>query len=488
MDKTWRLLEKGYIWVKAHELIILAIVGLGMARVVLAWALSADASESLPIAHALIDLGQLISYLLLSAYVISRGILRERGLLIAVSAGVLLAAVAVYCCSLAPFMIAIACFLGGMAAATLTVLWLEVCGCMTPRQMVVAVSGSYLVSGILWPIQSLLTGNTASAMFTTLAGLLSSVFLVPAFILIPPDHRLRWLELHSKKTKTLHLSPRLLSWVALMSLSYGLGDSLTRMGHTTMASKVGMTLPFVAITLALIFDRDMIDLRRISTWTEILMGVGVASFFVPAVLPQVSQFLMSSAQAGYVVVACAIACVSAFGRKESSAFGCGIVLSVILVFAQAGLLLGSNFGLLAPVPEQAAVSVVCLTALVCVGVSAVLIAKEDLSSLVETILGEQGANDWQVAQESAEDRPQAGETSVGFTFTAGEVERRLLRKAQAAGLSKRETAVFLRVARGDNTQKIASDLFIAMGTVRSHESRIYDKFGVHSREELSQIL
>ena len=56
--------------------------------------------------------------------------------------------------------------------------------------------------------------------------------------------------------------------------------------------------------------------------------------------------------------------------------------------------------------------------------------------------------------------------------------------ASSKGLSPREIDVFILLMAGNTTAQISDALFISTGAVRSHTSRIYDKFGVHTRQEL----
>ncbi len=60
------------------------------------------------------------------------------------------------------------------------------------------------------------------------------------------------------------------------------------------------------------------------------------------------------------------------------------------------------------------------------------------------------------------------------------------RRAVAArhGLSERETEVFLLLVQGRTRRFICDELFIADGTASTHIRRIYEKFGVHARQEL----
>jgi DNA-binding NarL/FixJ family response regulator len=51
------------------------------------------------------------------------------------------------------------------------------------------------------------------------------------------------------------------------------------------------------------------------------------------------------------------------------------------------------------------------------------------------------------------------------------------------GLSDRENDVLRGLSEGHSYKKIASDLFIAIDTVRSHIRKIYEKLEVHSKSE-----
>lgn len=65
-------------------------------------------------------------------------------------------------------------------------------------------------------------------------------------------------------------------------------------------------------------------------------------------------------------------------------------------------------------------------------------------------------------------------------------QRRALAKSR--GLSERETDVFVLLAQGYSRRYIGDELFISYGTVSTHTSRIYEKFGVHSKQELLTLV
>ncbi len=60
--------------------------------------------------------------------------------------------------------------------------------------------------------------------------------------------------------------------------------------------------------------------------------------------------------------------------------------------------------------------------------------------------------------------------------------------AQQHGLSPRETDVFLLLAQGRSRPHISTALYLSDGTVKTHISHIYKKFGVHTREDLLTIV
>ena len=60
--------------------------------------------------------------------------------------------------------------------------------------------------------------------------------------------------------------------------------------------------------------------------------------------------------------------------------------------------------------------------------------------------------------------------------------------AEGHGLSRRETEVFELLAKGRDTSYIQNELCISAGTVSSHRDRIYKKLGVHSKQELIDLV
>lgn len=56
------------------------------------------------------------------------------------------------------------------------------------------------------------------------------------------------------------------------------------------------------------------------------------------------------------------------------------------------------------------------------------------------------------------------------------------------GLSDREEEILQLMARRVPMAQMEENLFVARGTIKAHTSRIYKKLGVHSREELYEMI
>ena len=60
--------------------------------------------------------------------------------------------------------------------------------------------------------------------------------------------------------------------------------------------------------------------------------------------------------------------------------------------------------------------------------------------------------------------------------------------AQRTGVSERELEVLALVAKGRSAGRIAEDLSVSLATVNSHIHHIYQKLGIHSRQELLDLI
>lgn len=79
----------------------------------------------------------------------------------------------------------------------------------------------------------------------------------------------------------------------------------------------------------------------------------------------------------------------------------------------------------------------------------------------------------------------AGESTAENDASSAGVLREL---AASYGLSARETEVFLYLARGRSAPFIRDELMVSLNTVSSHIKHIYGKMGIHSRQELIDLV
>ena len=68
------------------------------------------------------------------------------------------------------------------------------------------------------------------------------------------------------------------------------------------------------------------------------------------------------------------------------------------------------------------------------------------------------------------------------------VEERCDRLVRVGSLSRRESDVLRLVAKGRSAPRICEELHLAMNTVNTHTSHIYQKLKIHSRQELLDLL
>lgn len=73
-------------------------------------------------------------------------------------------------------------------------------------------------------------------------------------------------------------------------------------------------------------------------------------------------------------------------------------------------------------------------------------------------------------------------------FAPGVLALRVTDLAKEHNLSQREEEVLQLLARKETVAQIEENLFVAQGTIKAHTSRIYRKLGIHSKEELYELL
>lgn len=102
--------------------------------------------------------------------------------------------------------------------------------------------------------------------------------------------------------------------------------------------------------------------------------------------------------------------------------------------------------------------------------------------------GQPGVGDATGAAGAAGDRGASAAPGTPADELEALLDRRIGEIAFAKHLSRRETDVFALVARGRSVPYVAETLVLSENTVRSHVRRIYNKLGVHSKQELLDLV
>ncbi len=182
-------------------------------------------------------------------------------------------------------------------------------------------------------------------------------------------------------------------------------------------------------------------------------------------------------------------------------------LSSVVVFGtgwsmlSVGVWLGSLFGqwlvaAFAPFQPQA-ISAVALAATVAVALSYALVLKD--SDLIElTRIGESMEDARADGSARAKGRPgtvksESGLPGAGRPGESGEARvprfaNRCREVAKEHGLSERETEIMILYSKGRSYARLQEELSISRGTVTTHLRHIYQKLGVHSKQEMLDLI
>ena len=78
--------------------------------------------------------------------------------------------------------------------------------------------------------------------------------------------------------------------------------------------------------------------------------------------------------------------------------------------------------------------------------------------------------------------------TVVSSFSAGLLEARCKTLSAKFALTSRESEIFALLARGRNSRFIQEELFVSYNTVKAHVRHIYSKLGIHTQQELIDLV
>ncbi|WP_239443058.1 helix-turn-helix transcriptional regulator [Gordonibacter sp. An230] len=138
-----------------------------------------------------------------------------------------------------------------------------------------------------------------------------------------------------------------------------------------------------------------------------------------------------------------------------------------------GTLLGANFGRFTNEMASNPTTTSIISACVVFGIVAYVVLVQKSFSFSHTIQGIEPLAPLLSAS--------AGDAPSPVTDRCGAI-------GAAAGLTEREQEIFEYLARGRNVRFIQDELTVSYNTVKTHVSHIYAKLGVHSHQELIDLV
>lgn len=399
-------------------------------------------------------LGNALAFLLFASLAWRRGGLLRSGWMLCGSAGILVAGSSVCLFDLGP--VAVQAFGAAFASvgfSAMFLLWLELYGLLELRKMIVAYFGSMLLNTLLYAFLEGYDPAVAPWVILTFP-VISLVCLLTAVLVrkVPrPDF-----ETGESRLPVAPSTCKLLAWIAIFGLTYGMGDALTGMS-TESSSIAGRTVFALAMLVGAVFFARRFTLRIVYRVVLPLMITGLAIVFFNA-NPWVSQAFMSAGMEGYQALALIVCCGMASCSRSSAAFLGGLAFAIETFSMQMG-----KMGL------ATAMSLFDVNT-VFVGVCAILVLVVATTCLFKE--GDLLESYSEIALRSLREDEQ--------------LAKKLSAYAAEHGFTDKEGSVFILMVRGRTIQEIADELYLAKSTVRVHMSKIYQKLGVHSREKFDE--
>lgn len=261
---------------------------------------------------------------------------------------------------------------------------------------------------------------------------------------------------------------KLIALVAVFSFAYGLRQASLAPGAGQHAS-LSTALVSGAILVAAYFFADRIDVARLCRLPLPVMLCGL--LLVPAeglFGDVVSSYLVSI---GYTLMSLSIG-VLLYDMCKRTGVAILPLLAVndaMQVFIVLGNYASRAVGELAPSASSADAVVAVLTCLALVVSFFLLFSERELEAR------------WGIKVLGGEALDDEARRSDRLVERCDELVR-------AYGLTPREEEVLRELARRRESAAIAQNLMIAPGTLKAHTRHIYEKMGIHSREELYDLL
>lgn len=349
-------------------------------------------------------------------------------------------------------------FLLGFGTSAAMIQWLEYCGTLPCRKMVVAIAVAYLLSSAV----SLLVGLLQNLYLICMLVFACSLGLLCLRHVCERDRDISE-RLASSRRVIVGMASDLfpfdvLVWIVVTGLAFGLVEQGGDLFLGSTVDTVSRTIPCIIVLVGYSFFNDRFDLRFL--YSSILPLIVAALVFTTN--GQIGSFVpgvfLSAGAASLRIITYSLVCVRAYQRSVSSFFGSACVMLSNVCSHVAGRsvaalpFVGQNYAIVASLFTVLSVAVIVF----------LIMSESERMAFVDDL--------------------------PGFRAAASSNEGELVSLAAQKGLTSRETSVLMQMACGRSNAEIADELFITVGAVRSHTSRIYQKFGIGTRGELDEVV
>lgn len=349
----------------------------------------------------------------------------------------------------------------GMGFALLQAAWIEWLGlCATPLVTLLSYMVAWLLHAAFWiPLRALTVASPVFCILILLMPLLSLGMMVVDAMARPADAQgLTIAQLEPCSLGGVRTSLPILLWTWVFTGAYCIGTAYTGLGSSIVGTMLGELAAVLILVTAFCVLGSHFDYTTTYRFSMITLALGCVAAAFDNQNPVWVQACFSASNVMIMALATTFLCAAASLKHMSAAWGYSV-----LMLGWYAIALGTRRVIALTGWEPSGQSV--LFAMLAVGVLLLL----GLAVWRETDLLSQ----WKDAcLADADDR---------FVARCQEIARQ-------GGLGERETGVLVLLAQGETYAEISEHLFIALGTVRAHTSHIYEKLGIHSRQELVGLI
>lgn len=348
----------------------------------------------------------------------------------------------------------------GAGAALSILLWAELQSCFNPFRVVLYVSGAFLLGAVLgWLFVGM--GDDRLGFVLVALPLLSALCLKLGFSRIPKA------DLPKRTWGKMRFPWGLVVVLGIYQFIFGLHPANDI--ATVSPSVWGAIIASAALFFGTYLLSHRFDFSFIYRTPFVLMTCGLLiTLLTFSASNVIASLCISTAYTFMFLILTIVLCDISHRYGISVLVLCGIQEIATITIAGGDLLEEAmNSGAL-PIRADDSIVIVMLTILVVIATVALLFERKS-------------SEEWGLAFFGADKVAEGGDEHGLFALRCSEI-------AERYRLSPREKEVFWLLTSDKTLAEIASELYIATGTLKSHTRRIYQKLDVHSRQEMMELL